>query len=288
MKKFIICFTSALIMSFTSVFASPISVNSVPVEVNISDKIKILDDTTYVPINGIFDICGFKITIDTTGSSPAVLHFKTNTKNGVYYLNENKITLNGKLINSSVYSKTIDNEIYIPLRDVAEALGAEVTWDSTTKSVDVKYSEPSLEYSNDPSKKGFELDELDALTQFYKDSNSIYELTKNDRKLTSEESKKLTDLYTHLSGITFPESIKDVGKNINDVANFWLKMNNDSYSDAEKLSFKESYENSSRLIISELDKLYNLVGVNPYEEFKTKYINPLQTPSEYININNEQ
>ncbi|UUZ79628.1 copper amine oxidase N-terminal domain-containing protein [Paenibacillus sp. P26] len=54
---------------------------------------------------------------------------------GVYAYSQIKLVVNGKNISTPI--EVMDGTSYVPLRAVSEALGAQVTWDEHTQTVEI-------------------------------------------------------------------------------------------------------------------------------------------------------
>jgi hypothetical protein len=83
-----------------------------------------------------------KLLLSTVGASVIAASFA----GGIYASSAIKLVVNG--VTSNAEAKIINNSTYVPLRAAAEMLGANVSWNSTTKTVTVN----SKEYDPTPGK----------------------------------------------------------------------------------------------------------------------------------------
>jgi hypothetical protein len=131
MKKFIAC--------MTVVFITTLSAVSVYASTGI-----IQNGTTFVPIRGAFEELGFDVEWDSK------------TKN--IYMTRDDITITVPTIKATkaqfyvgksgvshkVYDRSelikIDDSYYIPLRDIVEKIGAEISWDAEEKVAHISYN----------------------------------------------------------------------------------------------------------------------------------------------------
>lgn len=130
MKKFIITAIAALMMTIPAMAAD----DGVTVIANgntVDDKGVIVDGRTLVPVRGVFEKFGFEVKYDAntktaTLTDEAATIIMTNGK-------EN-FEINGEVITPDVPQQIIDGRFMLPLRAVGEAIGAEISWDSDTKT----------------------------------------------------------------------------------------------------------------------------------------------------------
>lgn len=108
-------------------------------QINIVVNGKVLNNASAVIINGrvlvpcraVGDALACSVSWDNNTRTATVQRDKTTL---LLTANSNTTYLNGKAITSDVPSTIIDSRLYLPLRLVAESLGAKVIWD------DVKYT----------------------------------------------------------------------------------------------------------------------------------------------------
>lgn len=87
---------------------------------------------TLVPVRGLFE----KIGADVQWHSEArVAEIKKNDMIVRLPLNSNKVTINDELVELDVPAQIIYGRLMVPVRFISEAIGAQVEWDTTTRSV---------------------------------------------------------------------------------------------------------------------------------------------------------
>lgn len=130
MKKFIITAIAALMMTMPAMAAD----DGVTVIANgntVDDKGIIVDGRTLVPVRGVFEEFGFEVEYDASTKTATLTD-----ENTVVIMTNGKenFEINGKVITPDVPQQIIDGRFMLPLRAVGEAIGAEVGWDSDTKT----------------------------------------------------------------------------------------------------------------------------------------------------------
>ncbi len=136
MKKFIL----ALVLSVTALTSTAFCDGEVNVVVNgnaIEAQGIIVESTTLVPVRGVFEELGFEVGYDAE-TKTAVL------SNGKYTVSmtagDTVIYVNDETITPAVPQQIYEGSFMLPLRTVAEAIGAEVDWDGETKTASVTKS----------------------------------------------------------------------------------------------------------------------------------------------------
>jgi hypothetical protein len=112
-------------------------VNGTPITFNGPPPIE-QDGTVLVPLRGVFEALGAGVVYDSdtrTISARKGRHFVT------LPLGSNEATVNGQQQQLSVPATVTDGSTFIPLRFVAEALGAYVEWQAADSTVDITTSE---------------------------------------------------------------------------------------------------------------------------------------------------
>lgn len=122
---------AALMMS-ASVFAADVNVvvNNKPID----SKGVIIDGRTMMPVRGVFEELGFDVSWDNDTKTATLKRSIVTVKmtNG-----EKGFTVNGKEITPDVPQQIIDGRFMLPLRAVAEAIGANVDWDGATSTASI-------------------------------------------------------------------------------------------------------------------------------------------------------
>lgn len=91
---------------------------------------------TLVPARAIFEALGAKVDWNAARQEVTVTTAAADVK---LTINSRTATVNGAARTLDVAAKIIDSRTYVPLRFIAEAIGAEVEWDSATSTVKVNY-----------------------------------------------------------------------------------------------------------------------------------------------------
>ncbi len=146
MKKIItILIAILLIFSFSVCYAAEISSDTITVKINNDDIVfsqKPISENgrILVPMRAIFEILGLEVSwneysqLITASNGDVVITLK---------IGDNIATIrdingyNEVLLDTP--SKLINNSTFVPVRFISEAVGAEVTWDHLTSTVDIKY-----------------------------------------------------------------------------------------------------------------------------------------------------
>ncbi len=137
MKRFLAVFAAAALTLSTAAFADTTEVNVVVNDNLIETKGIIVDSTTLVPVRGVFEELGFEVSYDAE-TKTAVLENSRYTVSmtsgdSVIYVNEEAVT-------PAVPQQIYDGHFMLPLRTVAEAIGADVDWVEDTKTAVVTKS----------------------------------------------------------------------------------------------------------------------------------------------------
>lgn len=114
------------------VASSDISIYIGDEEVILDTKPIIDNNRTMVPLRGIFEKLG--ATVDYNKETKQVI-VKTEDKEVLLEVGNDKILVNGRLSGLDVPSKVIDGRTLVPVRFVAEALGHQVGWDGLNRRV---------------------------------------------------------------------------------------------------------------------------------------------------------
>lgn len=104
----------------------------------------IVHDRTLVPMRIIFEALGYSI--EWNSSTKVVTGHKEGTSLSLK-IGQNLLTANGKKISLDVAAQIMNDRTMVPLRAVAEATGAEVLWDSTSRTVKIYTEEQNKPYN---------------------------------------------------------------------------------------------------------------------------------------------
>lgn len=113
-----------------------VHLNNVKVEFAKSQKPKIFDGVTYIPVHQLFEEMGAAVSWNVEGKK----RFVKVERDGVTIVfpeGNYAAIVNGKEISVSEPLKLVNIRAMIPLRYVSETLGAEVTWYNKTKTVTI-------------------------------------------------------------------------------------------------------------------------------------------------------
>lgn len=99
------------------------------------------DGRTLIPVRGVFEDLGFIVDWDSSTSTATIYdssHEVSISKNNSYFLAD------GNEYSLDVPAQIIDGSMYIPLRAVGEAVGADVSWISDAKQAHIRYGEHDI------------------------------------------------------------------------------------------------------------------------------------------------
>lgn len=137
MKKYF-CLLLAVLMTLAlacSAFAADINFSTGGQSYNPYPEAFVDNGVTMVPVSLITDI----LDIDAKASAKDdTLSLVKNDKDVLLDMNKGEMKINGQSVQAERNIKVIDNHIFVPFCQVAAALGATITWDSKTKTIDIK------------------------------------------------------------------------------------------------------------------------------------------------------
>lgn len=141
MKKLLFAFLFSLILSVAAYATEPtVNVNGKSLE-NVA---VIQNSRTLVGVRCVFEELGYDVEWDDESSTATLKNeqYTITLKNG-----ENTFTVNDKVIEPDVPQQIINSRFYLPLRAIAEAIDANVSWDkeSETAIIKTEISETSTE-----------------------------------------------------------------------------------------------------------------------------------------------
>lgn len=143
MKKLLSVTFGVLLMS-TSVFATEVNVvvNDKPIE----KQGVIIDGRTMVPVRGVFEELGYEVSWDADTKTASLVK---ETSQISMSDGEAFFMCDGKEITPDVPQQIVDGSFMLPLRAVSEAIGAEVDWDSETKTASVSIAADNQSDNNE-------------------------------------------------------------------------------------------------------------------------------------------
>lgn len=182
MKKMLLGAMISLMAMFTTVMASAqIRVLVDGENLELSNTPVLENDTTLVPMRAIFEALDAKVLWDNT-NKVAIAYKGTNVME--VQIDNNTMLLNGEEVTLSVPARLIDERTYVPIRAVSENFGAEVLWESDTKTVIIN------------KKKG----EKDIKTSYI------------DKSIVNDEGVVLMDIFVAYPEINNPDADESIAK----------------------------------------------------------------------------
>lgn len=144
----------ALELSIISFFAFMLSMSAIafaaePVYVYINNELVQYEDATPQIMNNRAMV-PFRLTAEKLGatidwnSKTEVMTLTKGTRTVVHKLRSNVVTVNGEAAVFDTSSAVLQDRTMMPVRMLAEALGSQVDWDSSTRSVIIKSDEPTV------------------------------------------------------------------------------------------------------------------------------------------------
>ncbi len=177
-KKFsaLILIIVLLISSTTLIHADDsikVTVNGELIDFDVAPTI--INERTLVPIRAIFESLG--ATVEWNGETRTVIGRKGNIT--IELPIDSKISRkNGVDIELDVPATILNERTFVPARFIAESMGANVTWDDSTRTVIITSSS-----SNNPSVVNLNVKEGTANFSYYKEANNLassIEISNND------------------------------------------------------------------------------------------------------------
>ncbi len=99
---------------------------------------KVINGRTMIPLRGAFEQLGFKVSWDKDTNSATLqdeLHTITMKKG------DKKFVVDGETYKSDVSPQLINGTLYIPLRSIADKIGAETSWDAENEFAKIIYDD---------------------------------------------------------------------------------------------------------------------------------------------------
>lgn len=163
MKKLIILFLLFIaVMPFSISADSEITVTIDGERIYFNDAPPVIvNDRTYVPMRAIFESMGAYVEWDNdmrcVFAHKRLSHINMYVDEGIYYVNSDKFTMVAEPL-------LINDRLMLPVRDVSEALGAEVVWSAVDKTVIISSVEET-----------YDIDDM--YLEFWKKHNDVILLT---------------------------------------------------------------------------------------------------------------
>lgn len=96
----------------------------------------IIDNKTYVPVRGVFEELGFNVTYDKENATAIISDSNFTIK---IPKDKNYFLVNSDSIKPDSPQKIVNGNMYLPLRAIADSIGADTSWNSETKIAHVSY-----------------------------------------------------------------------------------------------------------------------------------------------------
>ncbi|MBQ8941216.1 MAG: copper amine oxidase N-terminal domain-containing protein [Firmicutes bacterium] len=124
MKKAGMIFITLVIMLFSAVYAAA------------ADGV-IRNGRTFVPVRGVFEQLGFSVDWNAAAEKASLSDGKHNIS---IIKGANYFKIDGKQIYPDVSQQVINNSLYLPVKAIADAVGAETSWNAEKKLVHISYN----------------------------------------------------------------------------------------------------------------------------------------------------
>ncbi len=99
------------------------------------------NNSVFVPLRGVFEALGATVNYDSTTST---ITASKSTTNVILQIGSTIASVNGQTQMLSQSARVVNGNTLVPLRFVAQALGAQVSWDESTNTVQIFTAEPKL------------------------------------------------------------------------------------------------------------------------------------------------
>lgn len=207
-------------------------------EINFEDqKAEIINGRTLVPLRGVFDNMGFKVSWNEETRSAEI---KNNSLEITMTENINRIMVNGDSVEIDVAPQIINNRLMIPLRAVAESSQAQIDWDNDTKTASVFYnSRKNVDESIDNigiSEQDY-LQELISIMRDFREAASplhdavlfnILNLGNYDAStsipVSEEEFSVLDEYLSKLTALQAPETLSGVDRYVKEYVQLVIEL----------------------------------------------------------------
>jgi hypothetical protein len=160
----------------------------------------IKNGSTLVPLRGIFESLGATINYESSTQTVTGTKGKTTV---VLQIGSETATKNDSTVTLAQSAQIVNGRTMVPLRFIGEALGAQLSWDGTTKTVTITSSSPT-ETSNEPKGE-------DTITNREEDSaeNSIHNYTKEEMKSWIDKDADLIRLDKYPIASDFHDTLAE-------------------------------------------------------------------------------
>lgn len=135
MKKLILGILTAALLTIPAFAHPPISVFVDDMPLSFDQPPIIQDDRTLVPMRGIFQAMGAEVSWDEPAQMITAIH---NGNTIVFRVGMQELYKNGEVIyNMPVAAQIVNDRLLVPLRAIAQGLGAGVSWDGIRYEVHI-------------------------------------------------------------------------------------------------------------------------------------------------------
>lgn len=265
MKKILLnlTFLFAILTTAYSVNANEVSITINGSPANFESHAFILNNRTYVPMRGLFENIGAKVTWDNTSKSATAILDNTSVS---FTIDSNTVTKDGKSYWSDSQIKLIDGKTYVPIRIILELFGFNVNWNDKDNSVDISTPENSVQQQN-PSNESYELKVLE-LVNIERGKNGLSPLSINNdlSAVARMHSKDMNDRnffsHTNPDGLSPFDRMKKYG------ISYRAAGENIAAGQATPEQVVDSWMNSKGHRENILNPTYHKIGIGYYNSGK--------------------
>lgn len=97
---------------------------------------KIVNGKTMVPVRGVFEQLGFQVYWDSSTGTAYIVDEDTSIE---ITKGESNFYVNGSAVYPDVPQQVIGGSLYIPLRAIADSIGADISWNAEDKMAHISY-----------------------------------------------------------------------------------------------------------------------------------------------------
>ena len=256
MKKNLLPLVLALTVFSSSVpvLASNITVNVNSEKVVFEDQEPVIkDNRTLIPLRGVMEKMGAAVFyID----SIQTIIIEKGTTNITFKIGDPVISINDQKKEIDTAPVIINNRAMVPVRAIAEAFGAEVTWDENTKTVDINMPEEKTElYKSDVSYEAQEDNFSSKATENWslKDKNGteILKVTLIYPQL-NDKSSSSRGINSYISSYVRAKAIKYIDENEETMLKSLSELGSDYRTNEIYISYEDLYHDDVNNILSYL------------------------------------
>ena len=253
MKKKIIpmCLAASLLIGTIPAFAEEAAVN---VSVNgtqvvfADQKPVIEEERTLVPVRGVLEAMGIEVTWD---KETQTIEMKQGDTTASLVIGSNVLTKGEENITLDVAPKIIGERTMLPIRAVAEAFGAEVTWNETTNEVSITTASQQTDGTDGTENAEYTIEKTDVVYEAVEGTNA-YSKASYTATLKNAEGTSLIEVnaaYPALNGKTTQDATVNelIASDITSIVDNYLQNSADNTA-KEAAELKESFHTHSLYI----------------------------------------